>query len=84
MAMALITWFSAEATEPSVTGLAWNADGLTTSLRGSSSWRPMRRMGPQAKSYRSIGNAPGELMGIIAQVFPELYWPNSSRTAQES
>lgn len=26
----------------------------------------------------------GELMGIIAQVFPELYLPNSSRNAQES
>lgn len=26
----------------------------------------------------------GELMGIIAQVFPELYLPNVSRNAQES
>lgn len=26
----------------------------------------------------------GELMGIIAQAFPELYFPHSSRTGQKS
>lgn len=84
MAMALITWFK------------YRSDRTVSyRTRVECGWTYDKSEGLlQLETYASDGTTSqvlqidqqraGELMGIIAQVFPELYWPNSRRTAQES